>query len=326
MPSPDDIAVVVIGRNEGARLIACLDALAGQGARIVYVDSGSRDDSVAQARARGACVVTLDMDRPFTAARARNAGVDALQAQGAPGFVQFLDGDCVLQPGWLTAARDAMADDPGLGIVTGWRREKHPKATVYNAMCEVEWHRPAGPIDRCGGDMMVRMTAFRAAGGFDPRVIAAEDDEFCIRLRAKGWRMTRLALTMTVHDAAMTRFSQWWRRMQRAGHGFAQVDHLHPGYFRTELRRVLIYAAALPLLAVAGLILAPWLLGGVLAIYALSYLRTVHGLCRGEGLPLRAALHHGLFLSLSKLPNLIGVVRFHLRRLSGQDMRLIEYK
>jgi len=47
-PQPDTppvVDAVVIGRNEGARLMACLASLKGQVRRIVYVDSGSRDGS-----------------------------------------------------------------------------------------------------------------------------------------------------------------------------------------------------------------------------------------------------------------------------------------
>ena len=68
------LGVVAIGRNEGERLVACLDSLGLPGASVVYVDSGSSDGSVAMAQRKGAEVVTLDMGRPFTAARARNAG------------------------------------------------------------------------------------------------------------------------------------------------------------------------------------------------------------------------------------------------------------
>ena len=77
------VAAVVIGRNEGARLIACLDALAGKADPVIYVDSGSTDGSVAAARARGAQVVALDMTRPVTAARARNAGLAVLPEEVA---------------------------------------------------------------------------------------------------------------------------------------------------------------------------------------------------------------------------------------------------
>ena len=74
------VAAVVIGRNEGARLIACLEALQGDVAQVIYVDSGSSDGSVDAAKRLGAVVIALDMSKPFTAARARNAGIAAVEA------------------------------------------------------------------------------------------------------------------------------------------------------------------------------------------------------------------------------------------------------
>jgi len=105
------IDAVVIGRNEGARLLACLQSLAGQVRRLVYVDSGSGDGSVAAARALGAEVVVLDMTLPFTAARARNAGL-AVLADDPPAFVQMVDGDCAVQAGWLAVAAQFLAAHP----------------------------------------------------------------------------------------------------------------------------------------------------------------------------------------------------------------------
>ncbi len=317
------IAAIVIGRNEGARLERCLTSLVGQVDQLIYVDSGSRDDSVAFARSVGADVVELSDDSPFTAARARATGFDAL-ATGVE-IVQFVDGDCEVVPGWLRAGAQALADKPDLGLVTGWRSELYRDASVYNALCDVEWHRPAGPIRSCGGDMMVRVAAYKAAGGYRADVIAAEDDEFCLRLGKAGWGLERLPVDMTRHDAAMTRFSQWWQRAVRSGHGFAQVGALHPEFFVAERRRVWLYGAILPLLFAVGVLLAPALALAVFAVYILSYLRAMHGLWMG-GLPLGEAAHHALFLSLSKFPNLIGMATFHLRRLRGADMNIIEYK
>ena len=317
------IAAIVIGRNEGARLERCLTSLVGRVDQLIYVDSGSRDNSVGFARALGADVVELTADRPFTAARARATGFDAL-APGI-GIVQFVDGDCEVVPGWLEAGARALADDPGLGLVTGWRSEIHRDASVYNALCDVEWHRPAGPIRTCGGDMMVRVAAYQAAGGYRADVIAAEDDEFCLRLGKAGWRLERLPVDMTRHDAAMTRFSQWWQRAVRSGHGFAQVGALHPDFFVAERRRVWLYGAILPVLFAIGILLAPALALAVAAAYILSYLRTIQGLRRGD-LPTGEAASHALFLTLSKFPNLIGMITFHLRRLRGADMNIIEYK
>lgn len=324
MTDIDKVAAVAIGRNEGERLIRCLTTLKAQVDRLVYVDSGSTDGSVAAAREVGVTVVELDATTPFTAARARNAGFDALRAEGLPEFVQFVDGDCGVEPGWIAAALTAFDERADLGIVTGWRTEIHPDATIYNALVEFEWHRPAGEILACGGDMMVRSADFEAVGGFDPTVIAAEDDEFCTRIRKSGKKLLRLPLPMTRHDAAMTRFGQWWQRAVRSGHGFAQVGDLHPEYFRPEKRRVLLFGGVLPVLAMIGLFWPPLLLA-VVALYLLSYTRTVQGL-RREGLGRRMALHQALFLSLSKFPNLLGMIRYFRRKARGSAMRIIEYK
>ena len=320
------IGAVVIGRNEGQRLVNCLASMKGEAERLVYVDSGSTDQSVAAARAAGAEVVLLDTSEPFTAARARNAGFQALATgPNPPDYVQFVDGDCRLEPGWLTHAALALDDTPNIGIITGWRAEIHPDASVYNAMCDFEWHRPAGDIDACGGDMMVRRPLFEQLEGFNPRVIAAEDDEFCTRMRKSGHRVHRLPIPMTHHDAAMTRFSQWWQRAIRSGHGFAQVGDLHPDHFRNERRRAWLFGGVLPFFLIVGAVMSLPLLLLVLLAYFASYVRTVEGL-RKAGLPLKTALHHSVLLFLSKFPNLIGMSRYWKRKRRGWDMEIIEYK
>ncbi|NDW32136.1 glycosyltransferase family 2 protein [Salipiger sp. PrR007] len=316
------VDVVLIGRNEGTRLVAALASVMGQARQVVYVDSGSSDGSLAAARDAGAKVVDLDLSTPFTAARARNAGFAALDD---PQLVQFIDGDCALVPGWLDSACAHMRAHPKTGLVTGWRAEIHRDASLYNQLCDVEWHRPAGEIQTCGGDMMLRAEAFIEVGGFDPRVIAAEDDEVCTRLRKAGWTLERLPLEMTRHDAAMLHFGQWWKRAVRTGHGFAQVGHLHPDCFTTERKRALVYALLLPLSILLGAALFWPLALAALAAYPLNWMRTAQGL-RREGLPAPEARRHALLLTLSKFPNLIGMATFHWRRLRQAPMRLIEYK
>ena len=313
------VDVVLIGRNEGARLVRALEALKGTARQVVYVDSGSTDNSVTEAERRGARVVNLDMSVPFTAARARNAGFAALET---PDLVQFIDGDCALVPGFLEAAAAHFQANPGLGIVTGWRSEIYPDVSVYNLLCHLEWRQPEGPIRTCGGDMMVRAAAFEAVDGFNPVVIAAEDDDFCLRVGQAGWGLERLALEMTEHDADMHSFGQWWRRAERAGHGFAQVDRLHPGHFRKTLIRVLAWALALPLFALIAL---PWTLLIVLALFAASFWRG-RGRFIAQGISADKAGKLSGLLTLSKFPNLIGVGRYDWRALTGRNMQLIEYK
>lgn len=320
------IGVVAIGRNEGARLRRCLASLRAAQARVVYVDSGSTDDSLETARALGVTCVALDASAPFTAARGRNAGFEALRQGGLPDYVQFIDGDCAVEDGWLDASAGALDGDDQLALVTGWRSEINRDASIYNQMCDVEWHRPAGEIRACGGDLMVRSAVFDQIGGFDAGLICSEDEDFVLRLRKAGHGARRLPLAMTSHDADMTRFSQWWRRSVRAGHGFAEVGRRHRDHFVAERRRAWAYGLILPLTAIAG---GLWLGApvplAVMAVYLLSWWRTAHGLARG-GQPHGEAQRHAAFYTLAKLPHMLGMMLYHLRRLRRSGPKLIEYK
>jgi glycosyltransferase involved in cell wall biosynthesis len=320
------VGAVAIGRNEGERLRRCLESLRPEVGRVVYVDSGSTDGSVELARGMGIEVVELDRATPFTAARARNAGFAALDAAGPLDAVQFVDGDCSVEPGWIAAATAALAGQRDLGIVTGWRTEIDPERNIYHRMAEVEWHRPAGDIRACGGDMMVRAEVFRRLGGFNGSIICSEDEEFCLRVAAAGHRVHRLPLIMTHHDINMTRLSEWWRRTERAGHGFAEVGGMYPDHFRKERLRAVAYGAGLPVVAIAGLLFGwVWVPAAVLLVYVASWLRTARGL-RAQDMPPAEAFQQAGFLTLSKFPALLGMLRYHLRRARGAEMRLIEYK
>src|SRR5450631_4153088 len=106
----DNAGIVIIGRNEGKRLINCLRSVQSNVKCTVYVDSGSTDGSVQAAVQLGANVVTLDTDQPFTAARARNEGFAALRKLRPDiQLVQFIDGDCELDKDWLDKAATFMA-------------------------------------------------------------------------------------------------------------------------------------------------------------------------------------------------------------------------
>lgn len=319
------LGIVLIGRNEGERLKDSLRSLLPYNLPLVYVDSGSGDDSVAFARSVGAEVVALDPATPFTAARARNEGAARLIGLHNPDFIQFLDGDCQIVEGWIAAGLDAMEGNPKLAIVTGWRAELYPDESIYNLICDHEWRRPAGPIIACGGDMMVRRTAFEALGGFNPEVIAAEDDEFCLRIGARGHDLLRLPAEMSLHDADMHRFAQYWQRATRNGHGFAQLGALHGAHLRRERLRAWFYGLVLPLVFLLGVILSPFVSLAVLALYLGAGLRTLRGL-RSAGIDAPRAPKFAALLTISKCPNLIGMLRYYLRRARGTAMNIIEYK
>jgi len=326
------LGVVVIGRNEGDRLVRCLGSIGP--VETVYVDSGSTDDSVAAARVSGARVVELDLTTPFTAARARNAGRAAL-SHGCT-LVQFVDGDCVLQPGWLEAAMRALRSDDKLAAVFGRRREVAPRASRYNWMCDVEWAVPPGPARYFGGDVMLRAAALDEAGGYPGEMIAGEEPDLAMRLRRRGWTIACLAAEMTLHDAAITRFGQWWRRATRSGHAYAELAARHRGgEFADYARRVggvLFWGVAVPVAAGGSLLLGaiaalPWVAAAGIALLCLPLVQLVRLTMREwRRRPLHDALTIAVFLMLAKPAQALGAARYWLARTRGRRSTIIEYK
>jgi GT2 family glycosyltransferase len=321
---------VAIGRNEGERLRACLLSLVGRVEHIVYVDSGSTDGSTALAKGLGVEVVDLDMSIPFTAARARNEGWKKLHRDHPEiELVQFVDGDCEVVEGWIEAAHAAIGKRVELAAVCGRRRERHPDASIYNRLCDIEWDTPIGETDACGGDAMMRMAALVEVGGFDPTVIAGEEPELCVRLRRAGWKIERLELEMTMHDAAMTHFAQWWKRSVRAGHSFAEGSHKHGAspehHWRAESRRIWFWGAVLPAFAIGGAVPTLGLSLGLLAGYPVSAYRAYRAAKR-RGRSEEEALLYGIACTVGKFPEVVGAARFHWGRTLGRRSGLIEYK
>jgi len=324
------VGIVAIGRNEGERLRRCLESAIGRAQTVVYVDSNSSDGSVKMAREIGAAVVELDLATPFTAARARNEGFAKLLALDPQcEFVQFVDGDCEIVNGWLARAANELAGDEKLGVVCGRRRERYPDASPYNKLCDIEWDTPVGDARACGGDAMMRVRAFQQVGGFDAGVIAGEEPELCVRLRQAGWTIRRVDAEMTLHDAAMMRFGQWWRRMVRGGHAYAQGCHMHGApperHWVRENRRIVFWGIVLPVVAVAlawptrGLSLL--LIGG----YGVLCWRTL-GHARRRGLGPADARLYAKHMVIGKFAEAQGLITFWRSRLLGRRTRLIEYK
>lgn len=329
------IGLVVIGRNEGDRLIRGLQSVLSQFERsayipIIYVDSGSTDGSVEVAHQLGVQVLELDMSLPFTMARGRNTGFKYLQTHFPEvEFVQFMDGDCELVAGWLRQAIAVLTDDPQLAIVCGRRREQFPEASVYNRLADMEWNTPIGEALACGGDALMRVAAIAQVQGYNPSLICGEEPEMCLRLRRLGWKIQRIDADMTHHDAAMQRFSQWWMRSIRGGWFVAEGRNLYGAaperYLVNEWRSgwfwgLLIPGFALMLAGVTqGLSLSLLLGYGVLA-------NKIYRDRRRQGDSSAQAWLYARFCTLSKLPQMIGQLKYAWMRWRGQTAQLIEYK
>jgi GT2 family glycosyltransferase len=322
------VGVVVIGRNEGQRLVTCLKTVAALGDRVVYVDSGSSDGSVAMARGLGLRVVELDLSKPFTAARARNAGLAELVARASvrQDFVQFIDGDCELSPGWLERAVTFLRARPDVAVACGRCRERYPENSLYNKLCDIEWDTPIGEASGCGGIAMMRTSALAEVGGFNPDVVAGEDSELCTRLRNKGHKIWRLDAEMNLHDAAILHFGQWWKRSVRLGYAYAQVawmrrnepDHM----WRDELVRTVVWGAVLPI----AIILLAFVRLEALALFALYPLQ-VYRIAAKRDIADPASWYYAFATAIpSKVAGCLGILTYLKRCWLDNPVRLIEYK
>lgn len=335
MSGLEQLGVVVIGRNEGERLARCFASVRHVPNR-VYVDSGSTDGSIELAKAEGIEVIELVIPPPFTAARARNAGILRLTSSHPDlEFAQMVDGDCELQPLWIESGLAVLRNEPRLAGVFGRLRERHPERSIYNALCDDEWNVPVGEAAVIGGPALFRVNALREVDFYNAGMIAGEDTELAMRLRKRGWRLRRIDAEMGLHDAAITRFSQWWSRTRRSGHAYGEMAFLHPdardpNWPRT-VRGILIWGGAMPLLLAAAVVLAVVSAPGwiILAVLLLAWPLNITRLARRrkrEGLSPSLARASAVLLMVGKLPQFQGLMGFYRDRLLGRASRLIEHK
>jgi glycosyltransferase involved in cell wall biosynthesis len=328
------LSVVVIGRNEGQRLVRCLESVAAvrsvhERIETIYVDSSSSDGSSETARRMGAQSIALDAPYP-TAALGRNAGWSQATAE----YVLFLDGDTILHPDFPAHAFESMLADPTIAAVWGHRREIHPEASLYNRILDLDWIYPPGVVEFCGGDVLMRRAALEAAGGYDGTLIAGEEPELCRRMRAQGYQILHIDAPMTGHDLAMHRFRQYWKRALRAGHAYAEVS----GRFRRS-GDPFWQAERIGNLRRGGF----WMLSFLIAVVASALLRSVLPAVLWVAmlflLAMRSAwktrwksrgavtlLLYGLHSHLQQVPICIGQLSYDLNPRKGQQKKLIEYK
>lgn len=326
------VGVVIIGRNEGDRLKACLRSISNA-PNLVYIDSGSHDGSLEYALTKGITAIGLSSDRPFTAARARNMGIRQLLSQDENvEFIQTVDGDCTISPHWLNLAAEILLSNPTVSTVFGRLRERNPEASIYNLICDEEWNVPAGSAESCGGIAMHRAEAIFNIGGFNEALIAGEEPDLCLRLRRAEWSVLCVDAAMGSHDAAILSFQQWWRRTIRSGFAYAEHIWLHRSRslpsWKLQATRFAFWGVLLPasILTLLVILIASgdewaWALLPVLA-YLGQFVRIW---VRSKNRSLVGAKLAGLAV-IGKFAEAIGAISFLLKLLLRRSTAIIEYK
>ena len=321
-----DFGVVVIGRNEGARLRACLTRLAQSSLPIVYVDSASTDGSASLARNLGITTLELDGRQPLSAARGRNAGFYyLLEHYPKLMFIQFVDGDCVLNSEWLDYANEQLQTEPTFVAACGILREKNHHASLFSQLSDIDWsYRPIGEIRNCGGIFMVRVSTFQQINGFRSDLSGEEEAELCRRLQRTGGKIVRFPVAMAEHDAGEQNLAQWWQRTTRVGYSYAEAAALPEPNRDHHKQRVIsaniIWAALIPI-TIIGLLATHWIWSPyavaiatlLLLLYPIQIIR-ISRRAKSDGLTTSRAWLYGSFCMLAKWPQLVGHLRYWFNR------------
>ena len=311
------VSVVVIGRNEARHLDACLRAILDNGypreaLELIYVDSASTDDSVAIAKRHADEVVVAELPGPLPGL-ARNLGWRRTRYD----LIHFVDGDTVLESGWIESAVRAIDEHADAFCVFGRLEETRPNANLYHRAYSFEWNAPSKRITEArtsGGNVLVDAVKLRDLGGFDETLEGGEEPDLCTRARLKEYRLLELGRVMARHDMDMCRFRDYWRRGVRCGASYAEIakrfaDTEIPLWV-PEVRRnttqpvlaLVTFMAAGPLIgwrwAALGFAGVVFLLVGRKAIQA-----------RRAGRPWRTVLAYAVHVYFVKIPLLWGQLR-----------------
>jgi mycofactocin system glycosyltransferase len=229
------VTVVVPVRDRSASLDRCLEAL-GRGVDVVVVDDHSDDPtSVAQVVARhGARLIR----RPVNGgpAAARNQALAGLATE----LVAFVDSDCTVGPGWLSALL-WLFDDPAVGAVAP-RIRPEPVHPNDDRSARSRYAADRSPLDQgpepseVGPGRRVRyvpstalvVRASSLVGGFDEDLRIGEDVDWVWRLSDAGWRI-RYEPSVTVFHREPDSWSALLARRFRYGTAAAPLARRHPG-------------------------------------------------------------------------------------------------
>jgi GT2 family glycosyltransferase len=226
MPEALEFSIIIPTRDRHAQLAACLDALGelrypSARLEVVVVDDGSRssvEPIVAPRRER--LRITLRSQPGAGPAQARNCGAAAAQGR----FLAFTDDDCRPDAEWLNHLAASLGAAPD--SVVGGRTVNSLDSNIFSAasqtligyLYEYFNHDPRKVWFLASNNLALAAATFRSSGGYDssyPRA-AAEDRDFCDRLRAAGHSMLYAPDAVVYHSHPLSLLAFW---SQHFGYG-----------------------------------------------------------------------------------------------------------
>ncbi|MDZ4859594.1 MAG: glycosyltransferase [Candidatus Hydrogenedentes bacterium] len=319
---PPDLSFVVIGYNEGKHIRDCLEsarsiAIPGAMTEVIYVDGGSHDKSIDEARLVEG-VVILGGEKRRRAAQNRNLGAE--HATGK--YIQFIDGDMYLDADWPARAMRFLEEHPDIGAVAGTLEEANT-SFVFRVM-QIDWNPVEGESDVLGGAAMYRRDLFDQAGGFPEDVSTGEDPLLCWRIRnVTGHKVWYLRTRMAKHDLGFRGLRDYWKRCTTTGRAYIEIasrcwNTKDPMWKPNVIRNFGWALAYIAVLALAS-VLVVWIgligLMGLMALMGLILARVAFNTWR-HGHPPLVSLGYAIHVYAAKVPLAWGQLKWILRRAS----------
>lgn len=266
----NDCDVIIVNYNAGAFLARCVVSIPDFVARVIVVDNGSQDDSLAlleQAVPASARLQVIRTGKNLGFSGGCNVGIAASGAQ----HLLFLNPDCVLRPGALERLLEVLQSDPAIGMVGGLLLDpagteqggaRRAVPTPWRSFVRAfgltrfssrwpelffDFHLhgqplPAGPVEVeaiSGALMLVRRVAMDQVGAWDEGYfLHCEDLDWCMRFHQKGWKVMFVPDAPVVHDKGVCSrsrpvFVEW--------HKHRGMMRFYRKFFRAQYPGVLIW-------------------------------------------------------------------------------------
>ena len=195
------LSIIVIGKNEAAHLPDCFSSIKRVCSdiphEIIYVDSGSTDESLSIASQFARCCLVSDPNP--TPGLGRRIGSE--EAKGD--WLLFLDGDMRLENGFLEQAF-AAADRTGSAAITGIRHDIYYQAGKKVSENANYFHCiTARAAIEFGGALLIRREALTTSLGWSSDTIACEENELHSRLIKYHLHVLELPVPMIIHSDAV---------------------------------------------------------------------------------------------------------------------------
>lgn len=238
------IGIIIVSYNTCALLRDCLASLrtCALPLRVVVVDNGSRDESVAMVRNEFPEVNLVAHGANVGFAQANNLGFAWFTAQpeGMPPYLLLLNPDTVVHPGALESLVAFLEQHPRVGLVgprllnpDGTRQAAAfrfptllmtmldlfpPGEVLPGRLYESWWHGrypqeqhelPFAIDHPLGACMLVRRTTLEQVGSLDAHYFMySEEVEWCWRIRQAGWAIWQVPAARVTHvgGAATSQF------------------------------------------------------------------------------------------------------------------------